>query len=75
MTPQTVVDCPGGLTDTADDAPANPANTLSSSLDFNACLASKGVTWNTGEAIQLEIVARSPAGGDNSAQQVFFRLQ
>ena len=75
VTQQTVVDCPGGMTDDAADAPANPANTLSMSLNFNACLASKGVTWNKGEAMQLEIVARSPTGGDNSAQQVFFRLQ
>ena len=54
---------------------ANAANTLSYSLNFNACLAAKGVTWNSGEAMQLEIVARSPACGDNSAQQVYFRLQ
>jgi hypothetical protein len=31
------------------------------------------MTWSPGQDIQLEIVARSPAGGDNSAQQVIFR--
>jgi hypothetical protein len=65
----------GGFVDNADDAPANPANTVTYSLDFSACLASKNATWSSGDSIQLEIVARSQGGGDNSAQQVIFKRQ
>jgi len=64
------------LIDGANDAPADPKNTLSYTLNFNACLDgtnNKGVTFASGDEIQLEIVARSPVAGDNSAQQVYFK--
>jgi hypothetical protein len=64
------------LTDGANDAPADPKNTLTYTLNFNACLDGTnnkgGLTFARGDTIQLEIVARSPVGGDNSAQQVYF---
>ncbi len=63
----------GGLVDQSADALANPANTLTYTLNLTACLTSKGVAWNVGDPIQMEIVARSQTGGDNSAQQVFFK--
>jgi len=61
------------LIDGADDAPANPSHTLSYSLNITSCLAAKGVAFNSGDTVQLEIVARSQTAGDNSAQQVFFK--
>jgi hypothetical protein len=85
VTPSQVIDCrtgysttdpqltpvEDGLQDTTADAPANPANTLSYSLNATACLGA--VAWTSGQTMQLEIVARATAG-DNSAQQVYFRL-
>ena len=66
-----------GLVDSADDAPADAAHTLSYTIDFDACLAGTnnrgGVTFKTGDELQLELVARSPVAGDNSAQQVYFK--
>ena len=63
----------GGFVDKTADAPSTPANTLSFSLDLNACLDGTGVAWNPGDTIQMEIVARSQTAGDNSAQEVMFK--
>jgi hypothetical protein len=65
----------GGFVDSSADAPADPANKLTFTLSFDDCLAAKGSSWKSGDVLQLEIVARSPTGGDNSAQQVFFKHQ
>lgn len=68
-----------GFVDGASDAAANPASTLTYTLNFNACLNGTNntghVTFASGDTIQLEIVARSPIGGDNAAQQVYFKRQ
>jgi hypothetical protein len=85
-TPQRVIDCHAGysttdpqltptgdgLQDTAADAPANPANKLSYSLNATGCLGGDA-SWTSGQTMQLELVARA-TGGDNSSQQVYFRL-
>ena len=71
-TPQRVIDCHtgysttdpqltvtgDGLQDTAADAPANPANTLSYSLNATACLGG-AASWTSGQTMQLELVARA----------------
>jgi hypothetical protein len=63
----------GGLVDQSADAPASPANTLSYSIDATACLDAKGAGWQPGQTVELEVVARSQTGGDNSAQQIYFQ--
>jgi hypothetical protein len=86
VTPQRVIDCHAGysttdpqltptgdgLQDTTADAPASPTRTLSYSLNATACLGG-AVSWTSGQTMQLELVARASAG-DNSSQQVYFRL-
>jgi hypothetical protein len=86
VTPQRVIDCrfgysttdpnltpaEDGLQDTTADAAASPARTLSYSLNATACLGGTA-SWTSGETMQLELVARASAG-DNSSQQVYFRL-
>jgi hypothetical protein len=62
----------GGFIDQAADAPADPAHTLSFTLNLSACLAAKGQSWTSGD-IQLELTARSQTGGDNSSQEVMLR--
>jgi len=73
LSPASANDPIGGLIDGAGDAPANPSNRLSYSLNISSCLAAKGVAFNPGDTVQLEIAARSQTAGDNSAQQVFFK--
>jgi len=38
-----------GVTDLAADQPANPANTITYTLDVTSCLAALGFAWNPGE--------------------------
>jgi len=73
LSPASASDPIGGVIDGVDDAPANPSHTLTYSLNITSCLAAKGVAFNSGDSVQLEIVARSQTAGDNSAQQVFFK--
>ena len=73
LSPVSASDPIGGLIDGAGDAPADASHTLSFSLNITSCLAAKGVAFNSGDTVQLEIVARSQTAGDNSAQQVFFK--
>jgi hypothetical protein len=64
-----------GLLDQSADAPASAGRTVAYTVDLTACLATRSVAWNPGDTVQLEIAARSRGGGDNTAQQVYFRLQ
>jgi hypothetical protein len=64
-----------GLLDQSADAPASAGRTVAYTVDLTACLATRSVAWSPGQTVQLEIAARSLGGGDNTAQQVFFRLQ
>lgn len=52
----------GDLVDQADDAPANPAKTLTYSLDLTACFSANGATLSSGNIVGLDISARTTAG-------------
>lgn len=55
-----------GLTDTAPDQPANPANTLTYTLNLTNCLAASGATWNPGATALIHFSALSGSGGSVS---------
>ncbi len=59
-----------GLQDSEADRAANPANTLTFTIDLTACLGT--TAWNSGETLQVDIQARSEYG-DNAAQKISFR--
>jgi hypothetical protein len=61
-----------GILDKADDRAAAPANTLSFTVDVDACLAASSVTWPVGEKLGIDIQARA-AQGDNAAQKIWFK--
>jgi hypothetical protein len=61
-----------GVLDKADDRAANPANTLSFTVDVDACLAASSVTWPVGHKLGVDIQARA-AQGDNAAQKIWFK--
>jgi hypothetical protein len=61
-----------GVLDKADDRAAAPANTLSFTVDVDACLAANAVTWAAGDKLGIDIQARA-AQGDNAAQKIWFR--
>ncbi|MEA2393428.1 MAG: hypothetical protein QOJ82_1319 [Solirubrobacteraceae bacterium] len=54
------------------DRPADPANTVTFSVDLTRCLQNGGVAWNPGEVLAVDIQARS-SYGDNAAQKIFFK--
>jgi hypothetical protein len=61
-----------GILDEADDRAAAPANTLSFTVDADACLAANAVTWPVGDKLGIDIQARA-AQGDNAAQKIWFK--
>jgi hypothetical protein len=61
-----------GVLDKADDRPAAAANTLSFTVDVDACLAANAVTWPVGDKLGIDIQARA-AQGDNAAQKIWFK--
>ncbi len=61
-----------GVVDKADDRAAAPANTLSFTVDVDACLAANSVTWPVGDKLGIDIQARA-AQGDNAAQKIWFK--
>jgi hypothetical protein len=61
-----------GVLDKADDRAAAAANTLSFSVDVDACLAANAVTWPVGDKLGIDIQARA-AQGDNAAQKIWFK--
>jgi hypothetical protein len=61
-----------GILDKADDRAAAPANTLSFTVDVDACLAANSVTWPAGDKLGIDIQARA-AQGDNAAQKIWFK--
>jgi hypothetical protein len=50
-----------------DDAPSDPANTLSCSLDLTNGAAANGQTLASGEEIDVDVSGRSPSSGENAA--------
>ncbi|MEA2222473.1 MAG: hypothetical protein QOH83_849 [Solirubrobacteraceae bacterium] len=61
-----------GVLDKADDRAAAPANTLSFTVDVDACLAANAVTWAAGDKLGIDIQARA-VQGDNAAQKIWFK--
>jgi hypothetical protein len=61
-----------GVLDKADDRAAAAANTLSFTVDVDACLAANSVTWPVGDTLGIDIQARA-AQGDNAAQKIWFK--
>ena len=61
-----------GVADAASDRPSDPANTLTFTVDLDACLAASGLTWGAGQSLKVDIQARSEFG-DNAAQAVYFK--
>jgi len=61
-----------GIVDKADDRAAAPANTLSFTVDVDACLAANSVTWPVGHKLGIDIQARATQG-DNAAQKIWFK--
>jgi hypothetical protein len=61
-----------GVLDKADDRAAAAANTLSFTVDVDACLAANSVTWLVGEKLGIDIQARA-VQGDNAAQKIWFK--
>lgn len=59
----------GGFEDLAGDKPADPANTLSFSLDLTQCLAANGATLGTGQEVRVSTwaVAVGQPGGPPAA--------
>jgi hypothetical protein len=62
---------PDGIQDSFGDQAANPANTFTYSLDLSACLGTKGIAWNAGEAVMVPVQMMN-VYGDNATQNVFF---
>ena len=58
---------PFALTDTAADRPADPANTLTVTIDLTGCLAGAGLTLEPGQSLAFELQAKSRVG-DNADQ-------
>lgn len=59
-----------GIVDTVADRAADPANTLTFTIDLQACLGS--VSWASGQTLAVDIQAKSQYG-DNAAQKIFFK--
>jgi hypothetical protein len=47
----------GGVTDLAPDQPANPANTITYTLNLTNCLTALGFAWNPGESVLVHFSA------------------
>lgn len=63
------------VADQSNDAPSNPANTLSYSLDLTNCAAANGQTLTSGEELDVDVSGRSPASGDNTGTNYTFRIR
>lgn len=56
-----------GLEDGFADTPADPANTLSFTVNITSCLGA--TAFNSGERLFIDLQMRSPVYGDNAAQK------
>lgn len=61
-----------GVDDLQVDRAADPANSLTFTVNLTSCLAAKGLTWSSGETLGVDIQARS-LYSDNSAQKIYFK--
>jgi hypothetical protein len=55
-----------GVTDLATDQPANPANTVTYTLNITNCLAASGLAWNPGEEVLIRFWAVDGFSGGSS---------
>ena len=63
------------VADQSNDAPSNPANTLSYSLDLTNCFAASGQALTPGEQIDVDVSGRSPSSGDNAGTNYTFQIR
>ena len=64
----------GGLSDTAPDQPADRGNLLSFTVNVSRCLATRGINWQAGETITLNISAIAGDGRDRTEQAFGLKL-
>jgi len=57
-----------GLRDASSDQDADVSNTFSFTIDLTACLTAEAFTWNSGEALSVDLQMRNTVG-DNAAQK------
>lgn len=60
------------VVDQAPDRPADPSNELTLNVNLTKCLATKGLTWSTGQSLSLDIMAMT-SNGDNAAQKLYLK--
>lgn len=60
------------VVDQAPDRPADPANELTVSINLTRCLATRGLPWNSGQSLSVDVMAMT-ANGDNASQKLHFR--
>jgi hypothetical protein len=74
LVPAPTTGLPPGMTDTAADQPANPANTLTYTLNLTSCLAAYGATLDPGEKTGIDFIARvsRPEAPDDTIQNLTF---
>lgn len=75
LVPTTTLFGGGGFGDLAADQPASPADTFSFSLDMTACLASKGISFDVGEANSFELQASSPQAHSEDRAAVWIAFE
>lgn len=62
------------LVDSAADSPANPANTLTATLDLTRCLAGKGISsFPVGSTVEVELGSAAQSSADSATQQIWVR--
>ncbi|MFN8543680.1 MAG: hypothetical protein U0807_05680 [Candidatus Binatia bacterium] len=74
----TIIDGPAGghATDGAPSVPADPANTLTFTVDLSTCATLKGGTLGSGDTLNMDIAANAPSPSHDHANQiVYVRMQ
>ena len=61
----------GGLTDQAADQAADQANTLSFTVNLTQCLAVRGISFNPGDELGIQLQARASNTKPDTATQAF----
>jgi hypothetical protein len=63
----------GGFVDLATDSPANPANTLTYTLNATRCVEAAGRSWNPGKYVGFDLAVNTDTGGNAHQGGVPFR--
>lgn len=64
-----------GFSDLADDAPANPANTFTFTLNLSRCLEPNGFSFEPGDTRGFIFVASNRNSADGAEQAIWFQRQ